>query len=198
MNNFDLKLYLANNPLLMEAEDVDLENSLKSVFNDIEKEMEVSKEKLTESAGLAIAGTALAIPELMKIIGGVTKKVNKFFGGKGATGDKIISIADKLHHFLVGIIEKGLKVLGMKDSNAIHKTANIIFHVIIASLMITSGLGAYKAVKSANLSHATLEGALAAVKNGEVSKFIAKELGGLAKVAPEAGTLATTALSTTA
>ena len=106
--------------------------------------------------------------------------------------------SEKLHHFLVGIIEKGLKVLGMKDSNAIHKTANIIFHVVIASLMIASGLGAYKAVKSANLSHATLEGALTAVKNGEVSKFIAKELGGLAKVAPEAGTLATTALGTTA
>jgi len=168
--------------------DADIEKGLKMAFAGIERDIENNKEKLTESAGLAIAGTALAIPELMKIIASVAKATSKFFGGSGKTADKVAAVADKLHHFLLGLIEKALKVLGMKDTDVIHKTANIIFHVIVASLMIASGYAAVKAFKASNISAATLEGSLAAVKNGEVQRFIEKELAKAAiKVAPSAG-----------
>jgi len=171
--------------------DADIEKGLKMAFAGIERDIENNKEKLTESAGLAIAGTALAIPELMKIIASVAKATSKFFGGSGKTADKVAAVADKLHHFLVGLIEKALKVLGMKDTDVIHKTANIIFHVIVASLMIASGYAAVKAFKASNISAATLEGSLAAVKNGEVQRFIEKELAKAAiKVAPSAGAAA--------
>jgi len=171
--------------------DADIEKGLKMAFAGIERDIESNKEKLTESAGLAIAGTALAIPELMKIIASVAKATSRFFGGSGKTADKVAAVADKLHHFLVGLIEKALKVLGMKDTDVIHKTANIIFHVIVASLMIASGYAAVKAFKASNISAATLEGSLAAVKNGEVQRFIEKELAKVAiKVAPSAGAAA--------
>ena len=127
----------------------------------------------------------------MKIIASVAKATSKFFGGSGKTADKVAAVADKLHHFLLGLIEKALKVLGMKDTDVIHKTANIIFHVIVASLMIASGYAAVKAFKASNISAATLEGSLAAVKNGEVQRFIEKELAKVAiKVAPSAGAAA--------
>ena len=171
--------------------DADIEKGLKMAFAGIERDIETNKEKLTESAGLAIAGTALAIPELMKIIASVAKATSRFFGGSGKTADKVTAVADKLHHFLVGLIEKALKVLGMKDTDVIHKTANIIFHVIVASLMVASGYAAVKAFKASNISAATLEGSLAAVKNGEVQRFIEKELAKAAiKVAPSAGAAA--------
>ena len=171
--------------------DADIEKGLKMAFAGIERDIESNKEKLTESAGLAIAGTALAIPELMKIVAKIAKSVSKFLGGSGKTSDKVIAVADKLHHFLIGLIEKALKVLGMKDTDVIHKTANIIFHVIIASLMIASGYAAVKAFKASNISSATLEGALAAVKNGEVQKFIGKELAKASiKIAPNVGAVA--------
>jgi hypothetical protein len=154
----------------------EIEKVLKATFLKIDKEIQSDKDKLTEGLTLVIAGTALALPELLKIIGKVTKSLSKFFGGTGVTSEKIIKVADKMHHILVAIIEKSLKFLGMKNPKAISKTADILLHIIIASLLLTSGLGAFKAVKASKLSLAALEGALSAVKGGEVGRFITKNI----------------------
>lgn len=161
------------NALILEAkEELALEKSLEQAFSDIASDIPTD---VNESAALTIAGTALALPELLKIIGKVVSKVSKYFKGTGATGEKLVTTADKAHHFLVGLLEKPLKLMGLKGK-ALHKTADVLFHVIVASLMIAAGYHAIKAIKTANFSMATLEGALAAIKNREVQKFIAKEL----------------------
>lgn len=154
----------------------EIEKILKATFLKIDKEIQGNKEQLTEGVTLAVAGITLALPELLKIIGKVTKSLSKFFGGTGANAEKIIKIADKMHHTLIGIIEKSLKFLGMKNPKHIHKVAEIILHIIIASLMVSSGLTAFKAAKASKLSLATLEGALSAVKGGEVGKFLKNTL----------------------
>ena len=52
------------------------------------------------------------------------------------------------------------------------KVSSGIFHVIVATFLIASGATAVKALQSKNLSLATLEGALSAVKGGELKQFI--------------------------
>ena len=54
------------------------------------------------------------------------------------------------------------------------KVASGIFHVIVATFLIASGATAIKAIQSKNLSLATLETALSAVKGGEIKAFIEK------------------------
>ncbi len=52
--------------------------------------------------------------------------------------------------------------------------ANGIFHVIVAIMMIASGVGAVKALKANSINMATLETALTAIKGGEVKTYLSK------------------------
>lgn len=180
MNNFDLKKFLVENKLTansrIEEADQDLEKGLELAFKEFAKELEDNKEELTEGGALMIAGIAVASPALLKIVGKVTKSVSKYFGGSGQSGEKMIATADKMHHFLVGLIEKALRKLGMKDEKAIHKTAEALFMVIVASLLVFSGIGLVKAVKASSFSVAGLEGAMVAVKNGEIVSYLSNLL----------------------
>lgn len=180
MNNFDLKKFLVENKLTansrIEEADQDLEKGLELAFREFAKELEDNKEELTEGGALMIAGIAVASPALLKIVGKVTKSVSKYFGGSGQSGEKMIATADKMHHFLVGLIEKALKKLGMKDEKAIHKTAEALFMVIVASLLVFSGIGLVKAAKASSFSVAGLEGAMVAVKNGEIVSYLSRLL----------------------
>ena len=180
MNNFDLKKFLVENKLTtnsrIEEADQDLEKGLELAFKEFAKELENSKEELTEGGTLMIAGIAVAAPALLKVIGKITKSVSKFFGGSGQSGEKLIATADKMHHSLVGLIEKALKKLGMKDEKAIHKTAEALFMVIVASLLVVSGIGLVKAVKASSFPVAGVEGAMVAVKNGEIVNYLSNLL----------------------
>jgi hypothetical protein len=51
-----------------------------------------------------------------------------------------------------------------------------IFHIIVAVLCISSGISAVKALQSKEISMASLETALSAVKGGEVKQYITKLL----------------------
>ena len=164
--------------VLAEQEDASIEKGLQAAFQPFEKDLEANKEALTETIEeggmLMAAGVAIAIPELVKLIGRVAKTASKFLGGSGKTADKVIAAADKMHHFLIGIIEKGLKFLGMKDQKQIHKVAEGIFMAIVATLLVASGLGAAKAYKASHFSTAGLESALTAIKNHELTGYLAK------------------------
>jgi Flp pilus assembly pilin Flp len=59
----------------------------------------------------------------------------------------------------------------VKDEEMAKKIANGIFHAIVATFLIASGVTAVKALQSKNLSLATLESALSAVKGGELKDF---------------------------
>jgi hypothetical protein len=104
--------------------------------------------------------------------------VNKVLGKKPTDQDaynqwmtKLGHIADELHHLYMVPIESIVKKF-VKDPSKAKKIANGIFHVIVATFLIASGVTAVKALQAKNISLATLESALSAVKGGELKNFI--------------------------
>lgn len=169
--------------ILEQEENTKVDSALKQTFDQLGKELASSSDDIVqdqnnvnEAAGvILVAGIALAIPEIVKIIGKVTKVAGKFLGGTGATGDAIIAKAEKMHHLLLKPIEWALTKLGLPKDKA-HKAAGIILTTAVAGLMVASGIGAYKAATSGSTALAGLEGALTAVKGGEVAQFVSKAL----------------------
>jgi hypothetical protein len=106
--------------------------------------------------------------------------VNKMLGKKPSEEDayqqwmsKLGHIADELHHLYMAPLESVVKKF-VKDEAKAKKIASGIFHVIVATFLIASGATAVKALQAKNVSLATLEGALTAVKGGEIKQFISK------------------------
>jgi hypothetical protein len=173
--------------------DVDLDDKEQSVVDDVKDEMsailksmdtELAKaSKSTNEGIITIASIAIALPAVMGLISKFGKAagniVNKILGKKPNEDDayqkwmtKLGHIADELHHLymtpLLGIVKKFVK-----DEAKAKSVASGIFHVIVATFLIASGVTAVKALQAKNLSLATLEGALTAVKSGELKSFIA-------------------------
>jgi hypothetical protein len=173
--------------------DIDLDDKEQSIVDDVKdemsdvlKSMETELEKASKSTNeglLTVASIAIALPAVMGLIAKFGKAagnmVNKVLGNKPNEDDayqkwmtKLGHIADELHHLymvpLLGIVKKFIK-----DENKAKSIASGIFHVIVATFLVASGATAVKALQAKNLSLATLEGALTAVKSGELKSFIA-------------------------
>ena len=173
--------------------DINLDDKEQSIVDDVKdemsgvlKSMETELEKASKSTNeglLTVASIAIALPAVMGLIAKFGKAagnmVNKILGNKPNEEDayqkwmtKLGHIADELHHLymvpLLGIVKKFVK-----DEAKAKSIANGIFHVIVATFLVASGVTAVKALQAKNLSLATLEGALTAVKSGELKSFIA-------------------------
>jgi hypothetical protein len=173
--------------------DIDLDDKEQSIVDDVKdemsdvlKSMETELEKASKSTNeglLTVASIAIALPAVMGLISKFGKAagnmVNKVLGNKPNEDDdyqkwmtKLGHIADELHHLymapLVAIVKKFVK-----DEAKAKSIASGIFHVIVATFLVASGVTAVKALQAKNLSLATLEGALTAVKSGELKSFIA-------------------------
>jgi hypothetical protein len=173
--------------------DIDLDDKEQSIVDDVKdemsdvlKSMETELEKASKSTNeglLTVASIAIALPAVMGLIAKFGKAagnmVNKVLGNKPNEDDayqkwmtKLGHIADELHHLymvpLLGIVKKFVK-----DESKAKSIASGIFHVIVATFLVASGVTAVKALQAKNLSLATLEGALTAVKSGELKSFIA-------------------------
>ncbi len=137
-----------------------------------------------ESGALLAVSVGLAVPAIIKLISNFGKKaaekVGLIMGGKSnlAKGSaewfaELGETADHLHHLYLKPIEAVVKnVFQIKDEQNAHKIANVIFHAVVASMLYFSGVGAIKAMQSKEISLATLESALSAIKTGELTKFI--------------------------
>jgi hypothetical protein len=132
------------------------------------------------------ASIALALPAILGIIARLGKSlssiVKRTIGTKPTDqndADKYFNqmsrIADELHHLYQKPIELVVRKF-VKDEDKAKKISSFIFHIIIAILFIASGITAIKALKSKEISLATLETALSAVKGGEVKNYITKLL----------------------
>jgi len=183
---------------LEEAEDeAAFDNFLENLFNkisklfgskledkteDIEQEID-SKGKLDEGVMLAL-GLTLAVPAIVKIFTGVAKvfghAVEGWTGkdlGVDKIADKIVAYADKAHHLFqkpIGFFVT--KVLRIKDKDKAHQATEVLYTLLIAFLMVFSGAGAAAAATKGKTTLAGFEGALAAVKGGEVGVFIKRVL----------------------
>jgi hypothetical protein len=153
---------------------------LKGVENTLDKAAE--KEQPTNEGLLTIASIAIALPAVMGLVAKFGKAagniVNKVLGKKPDEETayqqwmtKLGHIADELHHLYMSPLESIIEKF-VKDEAKAKKIANFLFHVIVAIMLISSGVTAFKALQSKNISLATLESALTAVKGGEIKSFI--------------------------
>jgi hypothetical protein len=172
--------------------DIDLDDKEQSVVDDVKdemstilKSMETELEKAAQSTNeglLTVASIAIALPAIMGLVAKFGKAagdmVNKMLGKKPTDEDaynqwmnKLGHIADELHHLYMAPLESIVKKF-VKDPAKAKQVASAIFHVIVATFLIASGATAIKALQAKNVSLATLEGALSAIKGGEVKTFI--------------------------
>ena len=193
-DTFNLRKFITEGQLEKNLQEVDinLDDKEQSVVDDVKDEMsdilksmetELAKASKTTNEGIiTIASIAIALPAVMGLISKFGKAagnmVNKVLGKKPSEDDayqkwmtKLGHIADELHHLymtpLLGIVKKFVK-----DEAKAKSVASGIFHVIVATFLVASGVTAVKALQAKNLSLATLEGALTAVKSGELKSFI--------------------------
>ena len=171
--------------------DINLDDKEQSVVDDVKDEMsailktmDVELEKASKSTNeglITVASIAIALPAIMGLIAKFGKAagavVNKMLGKKPNDEaayqqwmTKLGHIADELHHLYMVPIESITKKF-VKDEAMAKKIASGIFHAIVATFLIASGATAVKALQSKNLSLATLESALSAVKGGELKDF---------------------------
>ena len=161
----------------------DLKGQMSALLGSIEDELEDASKEQKEGA-LTAASIALATPAILGLIArfgkAATSIVNRVIGKKPeGQGDaekyfqQMGRVADELHHLYMAPIETIVKKF-VKDEAKAKKIASGIFHVIVATFLVASGATAIKAIQSKNLSLATLEGALSAVKGGEIKDYIAK------------------------
>ena len=92
--------------------DILLEKEIIVIFEELSNDISNIK-NINESAALTIAGTALALPEITKLIGIGVKKLSQLMGFSGKSGEKIIKFAEKIHHKIISIIQFGVKKLGV-------------------------------------------------------------------------------------
>jgi len=163
----------------------DLKGQMSALLGGIEDELEDASKEQKEGA-LTIASIALATPAILGLIarfGKAATSIVKRVMGKKPTdqGDaekyfqQMSRVADELHHLYIKPLELVVKRF-VKDPIKAKKIANFVFHVIIAIMLLASGITAVKALQSKELSLATLETALTAVKGGEVKNYITKLL----------------------
>ena len=172
--------------------DIDLDDKEQSVVDDVKDEMsailktmdsELEKASQSTNEGLiTVASIAIALPAIMGLVAKFGKAagamVNKVLGKKPTDEDaynqwmnKLSHIADELHHLYMAPLEAIVKKF-VKDPAKAKQVASALFHVIVASFLLASGVTAVKAFQAKNVSLATLEGALSAVKGGEIKTFI--------------------------
>jgi hypothetical protein len=172
--------------------DIDLDDKEQAVVDDVKDEMstilktmdaELAKASQSTNEGLlTVASIAIALPAIMGLVAKFGKAagamVNKMLGKKPTDEDaynqwmnKLSHIADELHHLYMAPLEAIVKKF-VKDPAKAKQVASAIFHVIVATFLIASGVTAVKALQAKNVSLATLEGALSAIKGGEVKTFI--------------------------
>ena len=171
--------------------DINLDDKEQAVVDDVKDEMsailkimdaELAKASKSTNEGLiTVASIAIALPAIMGLIAKFGKAagnvVNKMLGKKPTDQDayqqwmaKLGHIADELHHLYMAPLLSITKKF-VKDEEMAKKIANGIFHAIVATFLIASGATAVKAIQSKNLSLATLESALSAIKGGELKDF---------------------------
>lgn len=183
----------------MKASAAELANHFKSHEDEIKKDVEQSDAKLNESLGaVAIIGFLLALPKvvelLVKGVGklvSVWKKLVKPGEAKGKEEEfahNIIEFTHKWHKMYISGLKWMLKMAGVfkkagiNDEAGQQKAAEVVYYTIIAGLAIYSGIGAVGAFKAAaqgaahggSFSLGAFEGAMAAVKSGEVAGFLGK------------------------
>ena len=87
---------------LTDEPDKEVEDVLATFEKDI-KRTDIEPKKVNEALGLTLAGVALSMPEIIKLIGKLINLLKKIPFLKKLSGDKLIAIGDKYHHKITGL-----------------------------------------------------------------------------------------------
>jgi len=160
-----------------------LKSQMSSLLSKIDNTLEDKTQEQNESA-LTIASIALATPALLGLVARFGKEASNVI--KRIKGDKptdpgeaetwfedLGKVADQLHHLYMAPLKAIVKKF-IKDPIKAEKLASFLFHVIVGIMLLASGAGAIKALKSKEISMAALESALSAIKGGEIKQYINK------------------------
>jgi hypothetical protein len=163
-----------------------LKGEMNNLIGDIEDTLE-DKSKEQKEGILTTAGFVLAVPAILGLVSKFGKMTTKLF--KKVVGEKpndkkeaeqyfarLGKLADDLHHLYMKPLEL-LMAKFIKDPAKSKKVAHFVFHIIVAVMLLSAGVTAFKAIQSKEISLATLETALAAVKGGEIKNYITKLIG---------------------
>jgi len=162
-----------------------LKSQMSSLLSNIEDTLEDKTQEQNEGI-LTVASVALAMPAILGLVAKFGKAasslVKKIKGVKPTdTEDAKVwfedlgKLADQLHHLYIRPLE-ALVGKFVKDPTKSKKIAHFLFHVIVGIMFLASGAGAVKALQSKEISMATLEAALSAIKGGEIKSYITKLL----------------------
>jgi hypothetical protein len=152
----------------VEDEIGDLAKDLKSV--DLE-----SDDLQTEALGaLTLAGVALSLGMIVKLVGKFINLLGKIPGLKFLSGERLVAIGEKYHHIIVGAIEKAIMKAGVEDKKKAHKVAELIHTLIVAALLLQGGSSALQYLAKGKLKMVGIKTALNAVKSGEIAEYIQK------------------------
>ena len=174
-------------PLNPQAKDTldDLKGQMSALLGGIEDALEDNSKDQKEGI-VTTASIALALPAILGLVARfgktVTNIVNRTLGKKPTDQGEAVKyfqqmgrIADELHHLYMKPLELVIKRF-VKDEAKAKKIAHFLFHVIVGIMLLASGITAVKAIQSKELSLATLETALTAIKGGELKSYITKLL----------------------
>lgn len=141
----------------------------------------IKEQQINEIGVLFAVSLAVAIPRIVELIGKLVKVITIAMGGKGSVGDKLQKAGHKWHDVIIKMLMKGLTLIpGFKElpPDKQEKIAKVVHMLIVGSLAVASGAGAVDAVVQGKTTLAGIEGALTAVKAGElgITKFISSAI----------------------
>lgn len=163
----------------VEDEMADLAQDFKSV--DLEGD-DLQNEAL---GALTLAGVALSLGMIVKLVGKFINLLGKIPGLKFLSGEKLVAIGEKYHHIIVGAIEKAIMKAGVKDKKKAHKVAELIHTLIVAALLLQGGSSALQYLAKGKLKMLGIKTALNAVKSGEIAEYIKKVIQSVEEVGAE-------------
>jgi hypothetical protein len=193
MDTFDYKKYIANNPLLKEEKDTEIEAIDDAVEDAIKllnpselKEIDLSeaiiaeeKEVLKEAVSSLVIGGLLAAPKLIEWLGKAIKFIGKKLAGKDENkiADWIINFGHTWEKIYIKVLVNAVKLTGFAsqvwknkdgsvDEQKLVLTAKVLFAVILA----VAGSMAIKGVLNSNSAIIqALESTFAGVKATEIA-----------------------------
>lgn len=147
--------------------------------------------QLDEVDPATLAGLAVAAPAILSLIDRVVHWFKISSKEEAKKNPTIFGRVGKfLHHTyqnaVIAALPNLIPEMAYLAPEAKKKMADIIMMIITIKMAIMSGAGAVEALKHAHSGHAAFEGALTAVKTGEVGAFLAQELKAIAGVAAAA------------
>ena len=179
-------------PELSSDDENAIEDLLDKALKGTEKIVKQQSESINEISGWTIAGLIAALPKIVEMMGKLIMGVPRILSILTANGEMYGTMADaelvaikigqlivkggkKLHHNYIAIIAKLLKadpVMRDLPEAEREKVAEKIWLVIVCLLMFKAGSDAALEALHGAFDTASIEGTLAAIKQGEVKGYL--------------------------